>query len=118
MLNFMQLTERLTAHELVQSRSFSSLLKQIPKHTTASDGSNPTPQPSRSFNTSRELKAVGDTSTIDFAFIPDFDPDAELPAAIRVPILPQNYRDPTAAVVDADEAVSYSPGSVSYVSGG
>jgi hypothetical protein len=43
----------------------------------------------RHFNTSRSLKAVRDTSTIDFAFIPDFDPETRsAPLGIRVPILP------------------------------
>lgn len=43
----------------------------------------------RHFNTSRSLKAVGDSSTIDFAFIPDFDPDTRsAPVEFRVPILP------------------------------
>jgi hypothetical protein len=35
------------------------------------------------------LKAVGDTSTIDFAYLPDFDPDAGVaPPTVRVPLLP------------------------------
>ncbi|KAH7094590.1 hypothetical protein FB567DRAFT_7152 [Paraphoma chrysanthemicola] len=46
-------------------------------------------KPARHFNTSRSLKAVGDTSTIDFMFIPDFDPDLKAaPVEVRVPILP------------------------------
>jgi hypothetical protein len=45
----------------------------------------------RHFNTSRSLKAVNDTSTIDFAYFPDFNPDLEGPApTIRVPLLPQS----------------------------
>lgn len=104
----------------MQSRSFSSLLKKVPKHPAAQNTSNTTSQPTRQFNTSRDLKAVGDTSTIDFAFFPDFDPDSDQTPAIRVPILPENFRDPTAAIGDigaANEAVSFSQGSVSYVSG-
>lgn len=43
----------------------------------------------RHFNTSRSMKAVNDSSTIDFMFIPDFDPDTRsAPVQIRVPILP------------------------------
>ncbi|KAF2035575.1 hypothetical protein EK21DRAFT_107096 [Setomelanomma holmii] len=50
---------------------------------------NNTGKPVRHFNTSRSLKAVGDTSTIDFMYIPDFDPDLNAaPVQIRVPILP------------------------------
>ncbi|QDS76325.1 hypothetical protein FKW77_002576 [Venturia effusa] len=47
-------------------------------------------QPSgRTFNTSRSLKAVNDTSTIDFAYLPDFDPDTQsAPTTVRVPLLP------------------------------
>ncbi|KAF2833617.1 hypothetical protein CC86DRAFT_278858 [Ophiobolus disseminans] len=48
-----------------------------------------TGKPVRHFNTSRSLKAVRDTSTIDFMYIPDFDPELR-PAKyeLRVPILP------------------------------
>jgi hypothetical protein len=45
----------------------------------------------RQFNTSRSLKAVNDSSTIDFMFIPDFDPDTgRAPVELRVPMLPWN----------------------------
>jgi hypothetical protein len=48
---------------------------------------------SRNFNTSRDLKANNDSSTIDFAFIPDFDPDAASnPAPPRVPVVTQQQR--------------------------
>ncbi|EMD60176.1 hypothetical protein GGP41_009565 [Bipolaris sorokiniana] len=43
----------------------------------------------RRFNTSRSRKAVGDSSTLDFAYIPGFDPETRsAPLGIRVPILP------------------------------
>lgn len=43
----------------------------------------------RRFNTSRSRKSVGDSSTLDFAYIPDFDPETRsAPLGIRVPILP------------------------------
>ncbi|USP76566.1 hypothetical protein yc1106_03840 [Curvularia clavata] len=43
----------------------------------------------RRFNTSRSHKSVGDSSTLDFAYIPDFDPETRsAPLGIRVPILP------------------------------
>lgn len=43
----------------------------------------------RRFNTSRSRKSVGDTSTLDFAYIPDFDPETRsAPLGVRVPILP------------------------------
>lgn len=43
----------------------------------------------RHFNTSRSLKAVKDSSTIDFAYLPDFDPDtSSAPVEVRVPLMP------------------------------
>lgn len=34
------------------------------------------------------MRAVGDTSTIDFMYIPEFDPDMGSAPVLRVPILP------------------------------
>ena len=43
----------------------------------------------RRFNTSRSLKSVGDSSTLDFMHFPDFNPETRsAPLGIRVPILP------------------------------
>ncbi|KAL6170405.1 hypothetical protein ACJQWK_03386 [Exserohilum turcicum] len=43
----------------------------------------------RRFNTSRSSKFVGDSSTLDFAYLPDFDPHTRsAPLGMRVPILP------------------------------
>lgn len=55
----------------------------------------PAASPSRHFNTSRALKASHDSSTIDFAYLPDlfaadFSPKT---AVIRVPILPNILSD-------------------------
>ncbi|KAF2846370.1 hypothetical protein T440DRAFT_458753 [Plenodomus tracheiphilus IPT5] len=51
----------------------------------------------RHFNTSRSLKAVHDSSTIDFAFIPEFNGELQVePEKLRVPILP--WAEPSAAV--------------------
>lgn len=51
----------------------------------------------RHFNTSRSLKAVHDTSTIDFAYIPEFNGELQVePEKLRVPILP--WAEPSAAV--------------------
>lgn len=62
----------------------------------------------RHFNTSRSLKAVGDSSTIDFMFVPDFDLEAQSsPVALRVPILP--WHNPSEAAkakfTEAEEPV-------------
>lgn len=53
--------------------------------------SSPVNKPVRHFNTSRALKAVNDTSTIDFAYLPDFDPDLVQAPLIRVPLMPENF---------------------------
>ncbi|CBX91930.1 hypothetical protein IAQ61_000136 [Plenodomus lingam] len=51
----------------------------------------------RHFNTSRTLKAVHDTSTIDFAYIPEFNGELQVESEkLRVPILP--WKEPSAAV--------------------
>jgi hypothetical protein len=66
----------------------------------------------RQFNTSRSLKSVGDSSTIDFAYLPDFDPDAGLPAPIvRVPLLPDSlYPQSTkTSYSKEEEAIVHSP---------
>lgn len=101
-----QLITRLSAHEIANSRSFTTAT-QDPKRPTAeainSDKS------VRHFNTSRSLKAVGDSSTIDFAYLPDFDPDTGDSPIIRVPILPQTIVDESKqvrAVEDTEETVS------------
>lgn len=62
----------------------------------------------RHFNTSRSLKAVNDSSTIDFAYLPEFERDSNDRAGqIRVPLLPDNYYPArnTAALKDAVEPV-------------
>lgn len=50
------------------------------------------PPQSRHFNTTRALKSVNDSSTIDFAYMPQFElaPDEDS-HQIRVPLLPDNY---------------------------
>ena len=48
--------------------------------------------PSRHFNTSRANKSVGDSSTIDFAYLPNFDGTLDDGHSnIRVPIVPDAY---------------------------
>lgn len=56
----------------------------------------------RHFNTSRTLKKVHDTSTIDFAFLPDIDPDNVEAFEMRVPIIPTNF-SPTRTGAHAHE---------------
>lgn len=64
----------------------------------------------RHFNTSRELKSVKDTSTIDFAYLPSIEAvenDANA-YVMRVPIIPDNYSPPRtgAHAPEVTEAVS------------
>jgi hypothetical protein len=71
---------------------------------------NDTGAPARHFNTSRSLKAVKDSSTIDFAYIPDFDPELSVTSEhLRVPILPftQASEAAKAKFTEADTPVSY-----------
>jgi len=84
--------------------TFSSLLTSDKPHTRprlptsatiavpeTNDGS-----PARHFNTSRSLKAVNDTSTIDFMYIPEFVDTKAAKFEIRVPIMP--FREAGSAV--------------------
>jgi hypothetical protein len=48
-----------------------------------------TGKPVRHFNTSRSLKAIKDSSTIDFVYLPEFDTQTTS-TEFRVPILPFN----------------------------
>ncbi|MCJ1290465.1 hypothetical protein MMC34_002003 [Xylographa carneopallida] len=53
----------------------------------------------RHFNTSRALKAVNDSSTIDFAYMPQFTLGQTSPPEImRIPLLPDNYEPPRRSV--------------------
>jgi hypothetical protein len=70
---------------------------------------NDTGKPVRHFNTSRSLKAIKDSSTIDFAYIPDFNPDLTVSSEkLRVPILPftQASEATKAAATEAETPVS------------
>lgn len=82
-----ELQSRLSAHELTNgARTFTTAVNDSKRPLV---GTPVTGHSFRHFNTSRELKAPNDSSTIDFAFVPDFDPDlGSSPVGIRVPILP------------------------------
>lgn len=67
--------------------TFGSLSPKLPSSEAAA-WKHETGNAMRHFNTSRSLKAVNDSSTIDFMFVPDFDPDAKTaPTKINVPII-------------------------------
>ncbi|KAL4873162.1 hypothetical protein BDV12DRAFT_98114 [Aspergillus spectabilis] len=84
-----ELVERLSNHDFLQSRAFSIAMKRI-------NSSSKSDTPSREFNTSRSLKSVNDTSTVDFAYLPSIT-ESHASSDIPVPILPDIYthHDPT-----------------------
>ncbi|KAK4992439.1 hypothetical protein LTR50_001198 [Elasticomyces elasticus] len=86
---------RLSADDLTHSRAFSTTLDQSKRPTSDSSAHSAAV---RHFNTSRALKAVNDSSTIDFAFLPDFDRNSAETAPIRVPLLPTNFFPPRTGV--------------------
>ncbi|KAE8323358.1 hypothetical protein BDV39DRAFT_182368 [Aspergillus sergii] len=83
-----ELVERLANHDFLQSRAFSIAMRRI-NGSSAADKSVST----RQLNTSRALKAVNDSSTVDFAYLPSMDEiDAPArPADTRIPILSDVY---------------------------
>ncbi|KAK3722657.1 hypothetical protein LTR37_002227 [Vermiconidia calcicola] len=80
------LITRLNADELTHSRAFATAATS--NRPTASTT---TPSTTRHFNTTRTLKAVNDTSTIDFAFLPQTSLQDAIEEIITVPIIPTNY---------------------------
>ncbi|PYI34903.1 hypothetical protein BP00DRAFT_422836 [Aspergillus indologenus CBS 114.80] len=92
-----ELVERLQNHDFLQSRAFSIAMRRISGNSIAEETH------SRQFNTSRSMKAVGDSSTVDFAYMPSL---AELdgPAARadpQFPIVPDFYSHQSAAPADS-----------------
>lgn len=88
-----ELVDRLAIHDSMQSRAFSIAMRKLGSEQTRKGLGAKSPAetpPSRNFNTSRELKALNDSSTIDFAYLPKlFDGSLDPPPrGIRVPILP------------------------------
>lgn len=88
-----ELVDRLANHDSMQSRAFSIAMRRFGSSQTRKGLGSKSPAenpPTRHFNTSRELKSVNDSSTIDFAYLPKlFDGSLDPPTAgIRVPILP------------------------------
>lgn len=74
----------------------------------------------REFNTSRANKAVGDTSTVDFAYFPklftaEFNPE---PAEIRVPIMPNIHSDTAEAILERYPELDAAAGAYQDTDGG
>lgn len=95
-----QLLSRLNADELAHSRAFSTAAEQMKRPSVVRSEA---PKTARHFNTSRSMKAVNDSSTMDFAYFPTTDADAE-PEVFRVPILPNNYTV-SSKVAEVEEVV-------------
>ncbi|GAB7361541.1 hypothetical protein MBLNU230_g1595t1 [Neophaeotheca triangularis] len=91
--NKQELVNRLNAEELTQSRAFSTTAAQT-KRPVAEDNSDAAAAPARHFNTSRTLKAVNDSSPLDFAYMPSQEAFQDADLSLRVPILPDNYSPP------------------------
>ena len=90
-----ELVDRLAIHDSMQSRAFSIAMKRLGGDQARRGLGARSPVEKtlgRHFNTSRELKTINDSSTIDFAYLPKlFDGSLDPPsprADIRVPILP------------------------------
>lgn len=79
---------RLSADDLTHSRAFTTAVNATKRPSAEQKDE---VKPVRHFNTNRALKAVNDSSTIDFAYFPDFDPDNAEGSALRVPLLPNNF---------------------------
>ncbi|KAJ5963546.1 uncharacterized protein N7479_003422 [Penicillium vulpinum] len=75
----------LTNHDVLQSRALSIAMRRI-NGSAFSDSSS-----ARQFNTSRATKALNDTSTVDFVYMPSMaDLEASpLQRSIQVPVLPE-----------------------------
>ncbi|THV86682.1 hypothetical protein D6C84_09957 [Aureobasidium pullulans] len=96
---------RLSADDLTHSRAFTTAVNASKRPSTEQKDE---VKAVRHFNTSRTLKAVNDSSTIDFAYFPDFDPDNAESFTLRVPLLPTNFSPARvgAHAPEADDAIS------------
>lgn len=99
-----ELVERLANHDFLQSRAFSIAMRRINGNAFADNSS-------RQFNTSRSQKAVNDSSTVDFAYMPSME---ELHSAApatgpRIPILPDLYKSPEPALTTPTAATGNYP---------
>ncbi|EXJ71609.1 uncharacterized protein A1O5_05417 [Cladophialophora psammophila CBS 110553] len=109
-----ELIDRLAGHDSLQARAFSIAMKRIAVEQTKKPVSGPSETaPQRHFNASRSLKAVGDTSTIDFAYLPKLHEESWgiNPPSIRVPILPYIQSDQAEAVLERHPELDAAAGS-------
>ncbi|THY16260.1 hypothetical protein D6D00_08965 [Aureobasidium pullulans] len=99
---------RLSSDDLTHSRAFTTAVIASKRPSTEQKDE---VKAVRHFNTSRTLKAVNDSSTIDFAYFPDFDPDNAESFTLRVPLLPSNFSPARvgAHAPEADDAIVIRP---------
>ncbi|MCJ1361549.1 hypothetical protein MMC16_000649 [Acarospora aff. strigata] len=98
-----ELVERLSNNDIAHVRSFATAMASSRRPTAAESPAEP--QLTRHFNTTRALKSVNDSSTIDFAYMPQFELDlSSNEQQIRVPLLPDNYY-PTRKSAALQEAI-------------
>jgi len=98
-----ELIDRLAGHDSLQARAFSIAMRRIAVEQTKKPISGPSDTGGqRHFNTSHELKAVHDSSTIDFAYLPKLFQEqyGPQPPEIRVPILPDISSQQAEAVLE------------------
>jgi hypothetical protein len=79
---------RLSADNLTHSRAFTSAVNADRRPTTEQKDE---VKVVRHFNTSRALKTVKDSSTVDFAYLPDLNHDMVEVTPVRVPLLHHNF---------------------------
>ncbi|KAJ5231597.1 uncharacterized protein N7469_006185 [Penicillium citrinum] len=80
-----ELVERLSNHDALQTRAFSIAMRRINPNAFAE---------TRQFNTSRASKAVGDSSTVDFIYMPtmsDMDAAPIRRSSPQIPVLPDMH---------------------------
>ncbi|CAI7628792.1 unnamed protein product [Penicillium pancosmium] len=80
-----ELVERLSNHDILQTRAFSIAMRRINPNAFAE---------SRQFNTSRSSSAVGDSSTVDFVYMPtmsDMDATTIRRSSPQIPVLPDMH---------------------------
>lgn len=103
LIDISQLIARINADEVAHARSISTETRPTTLTPTKSPAT-------RHFNTSRALKAVNDSSTIDFAFLPEvLGPEDIGIAPMRVPILPDVNSNGRNAAIASEEIVVMLP---------
>ncbi|KAK2873234.1 hypothetical protein FQN49_002507 [Arthroderma sp. PD_2] len=80
-----ELVDRLSNHDVLQSRAFSIAMRRIDRHAFGQQST------SRPFNTSRANRSPQDSSPIDLAYMPSFDSSSASQSMPRIPTPPDSY---------------------------